>query len=102
MPESSSTSSVVQAIEAMAPPEYVDRESMVVTRFQARAALLNAGLLDTVNTAMQSAQPVAQLAWADAQTFRRLSPTVMAIGAGLGLSDEQLDDLFIYAAKIEA
>ena len=61
MPESSSTSSVVQAIEAMAPPEYVDRESMVVTRFQARAALLNAGLLDTVNTAMQSAQPVAQL-----------------------------------------
>lgn len=76
----------------------------IVTRFQARAALLNAGLLDQVNTMMSDpATPaIAKLAWTDAQEFRRTSQTVQAMGAVLGLTDQQLDDLFIAASVIEA
>lgn len=74
----------------------------VVSRFQARAALLQAGLLSVAETAIASGDPIQQLAWADAQEFRRASPTVAAIGAALGLSEGDIDDLFIAAAAIEA
>lgn len=75
-----------------------------VTRFQARAALLQAGLLDQVNTMMADpgTPAIAKLAWQDAQEFRRNSPTVLAMAAALGLSDVQLDQLFTTAAGIEA
>ena len=74
-----------------------------VSRFQARAALLGAGLLSFVEAAIAaSGNPLAQLAWADAQTFRRDSPTVAAMSAVLGLTDAQLDDLFRSAAGITA
>lgn len=75
-----------------------------VSRFQARAALLGAGLLDTVQAYMDSpsASPMARLAWEDAQEFVRTSPTVAALGALLGLSDADLDNLFINAATIVA
>lgn len=74
----------------------------VVSRFQARAALLQAGLLSVAETAIANGDPIQQLAWADAQEFRRASPTVAAIGAALGLSEADIDDLFIAAAAIEA
>ena len=73
-----------------------------VSRFQARAALLGAGLLASIEAAIAQADPVAQLAWSDAQEFRRDSPTVLAISAGLGLTDEQLDELFRTASTITA
>ena len=79
-----------------------ERAGMIVSRFQAKAALLQAGLLDAVNAALAEADPVAQLAWAEAVEFRRTSPTIVALGAAIGLTDEQLDDLFRAAAEIEA
>lgn len=76
----------------------------VVSRFQARAALHLAGLLPAVETLMNDpATPMlARLAWADAQEFRRTSPTVLAMAAALDLTDEQLDELFNTAAGIDA
>lgn len=76
----------------------------VVSRFQARAALYNFGLLTAVETLMASADTpmLAKLAWADAQTFKRNSPTVLTLGSALGLTEAQLDELFVAAAKIEA
>lgn len=76
----------------------------VVSRFQARAALHLAGLLDTVEAIMASpTTPVlAKLAWADAQEFKRNSPSLLGIAGALALTDEQLDDLFTTAAGIEA
>ena len=76
----------------------------VVSRFQARAALHLAGLLDTVEAIMASpATPVlAKLAWADAQEFKRNSPSLLGIAGALALTDAQLDDLFTTAAGIEA
>lgn len=75
-----------------------------VSRFQARAALYLAGLLDQVQALMDdpATSGLARLAWQDAQEFRRTSPTVVGMGLALGLTDVQLDQLFITAAGIEA
>lgn len=75
-----------------------------VTRFQARAALLGAGLLDAVESMMANpATPaIARLAWSDALEFKRSSPTVQAMANALGLSEVQIDALFTQAAGIEA
>lgn len=76
----------------------------VVSRFQARAALHLADLLDPVESLMSDPQTdtLARLAWTDAQEFRRDSPTLVAMAAALSLTDEQLDQLFITAAGLVA
>ena len=72
-----------------------------VTMRQARLALLNAGLLDTVNTsiaAMAGAQgTAARIEWEYSQEVQRDKGLVLALGTQLGLSSEQLDDLFTLA-----
>lgn len=84
----------------------IDRPVVVpfaVSRFQARAALHVAGLLDDVEAAVAAApDPLVQIAWADAQSFERSSPTIATLAAAIGLNDTQVDDLFIAAAKIRA
>lgn len=74
----------------------------VVSRFQARAALHIAGHLPAVEAAIEAADPLTQMAWQDAQEFRRNSPTILAMATALGLSDARVDDLFVAAASIEA
>lgn len=69
-----------------------------VTMRQARLALLAAGLLDQVNTAI-AAMPgaegeAARIEWEYAQEVRRDSQLVAALSPALGLTDAQLDDLF--------
>lgn len=75
-----------------------------VTRFQARAALHLAGMLTAVEAMMKapSTGALAKLAWQDALEFRRTSPTVLAMAQALNLTEQQLDNLFIQAAGIEA
>lgn len=73
-----------------------------VSRFQARAALHNAGLLTAVEAAVAAADPFTQIAWADATEFRRDSPTIAALAVALGMTGAQLDDLFRAAALIVA
>lgn len=76
------------------------RERMIVTRFQGMAALLQAGLLPAIEQHIENLDdPIAVLAWKEAR-FHRLSPLVISIGSQLGLSDEQLDELFVAAAEI--
>jgi hypothetical protein len=79
-----------------------ERAGMVCSRFQAKAALHLAGLLDTIEAVVAAADPVAQIAWADATDFRRNSPTIAALAAGTGLTDAQIDDLFRVAMTITA
>lgn len=75
-----------------------------VSRFQARAALFQAGLLETVEMMMKmdSTPMLAKLAWQDAQEFARDSSTVIMMGQALGLTSEQVDNLFRDAVKIKA
>lgn len=77
------------------------RERMHVTRYQAKAALLEAGLLDQCESIVQAANdPQLNIAWQEAG-FIRLSSFVDFVGEQLSLTPEQLDDLFIAASKIK-
>ena len=79
-----------------------EREGMVCSRFQAKAALLQAGLLDQVQVAVDDAEPFVRIAWAEAVEFRRNSPTIAALAKSVDMTDEQVDDLFRAAKKIRA
>ena len=85
-------------------PPYIRIVPPFITRFQARAALYQAGLLDDVNAMMsnQETDPIARLAWEDAQEFRRNSPTISAMAPALGLTESQVDDLFVFGSTIVA
>ena len=89
---------------AVQAPAVVVSVPQVVSRFQARAALHLAGLLETVEAMMAAPETpaLAKLAWADAQEFKRNSPTVLSLSASLGLTEAQLDALFTTAAGIDA
>lgn len=84
------------------PPPPVAPVPQSVSAFQARAALLSNGLLDDVEAAVAAADRLTRTAWEYAQAFERSSPTIATLAAALGLSDEQLDELFRAAAKITA
>lgn len=79
-----------------------ERSRMVCSRFQAKAALIQAGLLPQIEGLMARAEPLAKLAWSDATQFRRDSPTIAAMASAAGLSDTQIDDLFRAAMSITA
>jgi len=79
-----------------------ERAGMVCSRFQAKAALLAAGLLPTIEALVANSEPFVQLAWAEAVEFRRTSPTILALQSATELTDEQIDDLFRVAMGIEA
>jgi hypothetical protein len=75
-----------------------------VTMRQARLALLGAGLLDDVDAAinaMPSPQKEAtRIAWEYSQVVERHNGVVVALGPLLGLTDAQIDDLFLTAAQL--
>ena len=81
-----------------------DPVPVVVTMRQARLALLGAGLLAQVNTAvanMPGAEgDAARIEWEYAQEVRRDSPLVAGLSAALGLTDETLDNLYKVAAEL--
>lgn len=75
-----------------------------VTMRQARLALLQAGLLVTVNAAVAgmpgAAGEAARIEWEYSQEVRRDKVLVLALAPVLGLSDAQLDALFVAAAGL--
>ncbi|KDC48015.1 hypothetical protein [Bordetella bronchiseptica] len=75
-----------------------------VSRFQALAALLQAGLLDAVTVWANDpgTDPLHKLAFETATEFNRTSPTLAAGAAALGWSEQQLDALFDAAMQIQA
>lgn len=75
-----------------------------VAMWQARQALLGAGLLDAVNAALASmpgaAGEAARIEWEYSNTVQRNRPLVQSMAAALGLTDAGLDALFIAAAVL--
>jgi len=73
-----------------------------VTSVQARLALANAGLLTGVEAwvAAQGTTSEAYLRWHYAERIYRTGPVITAAQAALGLTDAQLDALFIAAGGI--
>lgn len=72
-----------------------------VSPYQARVALASANLLSTVDTMVANSNTIVQLAWNYATEVRRDSPFIEAMGSQLGLSNTQIDNLFIEAAKVK-
>jgi hypothetical protein len=75
-----------------------------VTMRQARLALLQQGLLTQVNNAVAS-MPGAQgdavrIEWEFSSTVERNRPLVQSLSATLGMTSQQLDDLFALAATL--
>lgn len=75
-----------------------------VTMRQARLALLAAGLLSSVETAIDAmADPmktVARIEWEYAATVERSSALIATLAPALGLDDAALDALFVQAAGL--
>jgi hypothetical protein len=77
----------------------------IVTRAQGKAALITAGLWDDVLAYVDgitdpTQQALARVALDDTTEWRRDSPFLATAAAALGLTDQQLDDLFVAAAAI--
>lgn len=76
----------------------------VVSMRQARLALLGAGKLAAVNSAIAAMTGMegeaARIEWEFSSEVRRVQPLVLALGPTLGLTSAQLDALFVAAAAL--
>ena len=75
-----------------------------ITMRQARLALLDASLLSSVQPAIDSlpepSKTKAQIEWEYSNALQRDNPFVATLGGALGLSSEDIDNLFIQAARL--
>lgn len=101
--ETSTRELTAEEIAALPAPEPTPVPQSV-TRFQALAALHLDGHLEAVKAIMDSADTsvLSKLAWDNALSFERNSPTLASLADTLGLTQQDLDLLFIKAAGISA
>ena len=81
-------------------PVIVDGVPQTVTMRQTRLALLSAGLLDLVTEAVAGAGQAAQIEWEYASDVGRNATLIQSLAGVMGLTDEQLDGLFVLAATL--
>ena len=90
--------------EAKALAAYQATVPKSATMRQARLALLAAGKLAAVSSAIAgmtgAAGDAARIEWEFSSEVKRGQPLVAALGETLGMSEAQLDDLFIKAAAL--
>ena len=70
-----------------------------ITPLQTKLQLLELGLLDEVDTLVATDRKV-QLYWEYALTIERNNEILLSMATQLGLTNEQLDDMFIQASKL--
>ncbi len=93
--------------EEIAERDEANRKALVpasVGPYQARAALLAAGLLDAVEALIADPETdrAIRIAWEYAAEFQRDSQMITTMASVLGLTEQQVDDLFIAAAQVRA
>ncbi len=76
-----------------------------ITRAQAKAALIINGLIGQVQPAIDAIsdplqKALAQNDWDERLTFERNNPTLVGMAAALGMTDAQLDALFVQASTL--
>lgn len=76
------------------------RVPTVLTIRQAKRILNSVGLLDDVDAAVAAAGRDTQIDWEYATEVKRDWPTLVAMASALGMTDDQLDNLFIEGAKL--
>ncbi|OZI31728.1 hypothetical protein CAL29_28045 [Bordetella genomosp. 10] len=74
-----------------------------VTRYQARRVLAERGLLSQVQAYFDALPDtdMSKLAWNEAPSVRRDSEALIAAAHALGLTDEQIDQMFVEASQIK-
>nr|WP_324259037.1 hypothetical protein [Cellvibrio fontiphilus] len=85
------------------PRQDTETNIAVITSYQAKCALADAGLYDLVETAINAPEtPIRiKLAWREGLNFQRNNPMILLLTERLGLTNEQVDDLFTAALMIE-
>ena len=87
------------------PPETLPVPPRVVTMRQARHALLEGGIYSAVADAIAALsspdREKAEIDWEYATEVRRDAPLIGALKGTLGLSETQIDDLFLLAATFD-
>lgn len=89
-------------------PAYLNQTYEVpqsITRAQAIGALILSGLDDDVQPAIDAIEnpmhrKLAQNDWDNRLTFERDNPTLIGLAAAMGMSESDLDQLFIQAAQL--
>lgn len=67
---------------------------------QVRLLLLSQGLLEQVEQMIQAQDKATQIAWEFALEFKRNDPLLNNLATNLGLTNEQVDQFFIAAARL--
>jgi hypothetical protein len=85
--------------------ELVIPPPQVVSMRQGRLALLSAGLLEGVEAAIAAIEDATQrkavdIEWEYSQVIDRESPLVSTLAASMGLTEEQMDQLFVAAGQL--
>lgn len=81
----------------VAPPLVIPK---VVTMRQAKLALLQQGLLASVNAAIEQSDEAAKIEWQYATEIKRDNSLVQAIASQLSLTEQKLDELFVLANSL--
>ncbi len=96
--------SQVWIVRELTAEELKARVPQSITKRQARQELIEAGLVDAVEAAIDAIQDPTQKAlmlswWNDSQTYERDNPELITMAASIGLTEEQLDTMFLSASK---
>jgi hypothetical protein len=87
-------------VRAMTPEEMKALVPQVISMRQARLALLAADQLTAADAAVAAAGGAAQIEWEYAAEVRRDHPLIAGIGGALGLTEEEIDELFKAAGAL--
>lgn len=96
----------IALVEAPDPPAPGPTVSAGVSMLQARLALYartndaGATLLSLVETAVAAAGGTVQIYWSTAENIERAHPIIAQLGAVIGLTPSDIDELFIEAATL--
>lgn len=72
----------------------------VITPRQCRILLLQQGLLPQVEAMVAAGDDATRITWEYAVEFQRNDPLLLAMAAGLGLTEQQLDEFFMAASQL--
>lgn len=108
LPDANDYSTLVWLDEAQTAPTLKEMEAYVepaptvtsVTPRQARLALLQAGLLDKVEAAVNAAGGATKITWDWASTISRTDPLIATLATVLSLTSAQIDQLFTTASTL--
>lgn len=89
-----------QSIQELPPAVVIQPKITSVSPRQIRQALTRAGLRSSVEAAVAAGDQDTKDWYEFATVFERANPHVVAMGTALGVTEQQLDDLFTLAGSL--